>query len=461
VSSMTAGLACSSEGGSKDPEGGGGSSTQSGGPVGPGGAVPHNSTGTPPVSPSSANDYSWDGSWSPAPEDFPLDGLTDLDPTQAGLPPGHWGWDGDCSCAGNEGTAIYDNEFVAKGLDFEPLVDSEARLFGWRLVDTDGGTTELNHRGDAFDGSNGVDLFDLDFLQGTGPGDTTPGINLGEGPDLLRYQTGWSVDLRTGATDRGALFDNDLVILGSEDVLASNEYDIDGTTIHTGPGSDLVFVRNFGPAAIDLGNGGSGRTDTLDEADGDDLVVVAGNARDFRIFGGYGDDTFIWYVDEVLDDRFLGPSFYGGGGWGEAIWGDPGVDRLVLVVDPDTEIVHARGDHDDNPGSLLSFVYADYAPNVDAPTEQDAFARYNGLAEVGPGDAHTITLSYRSPDGRVFTQDSYITAVEQIQLGLGDGARVYSVDQVTGQLTEDDSLEPIAAAPDRAAFNELFDTFGR
>jgi hypothetical protein len=453
---LASGFACSHEGSAGDESGTGsaGSSTGSDGPME--GTAPHNSTGPTPGTPGAANEYSWDGSWSPTPGDFPLAGLTDPDPTQQGLPPGHWGWDGVCDCAGNEGTAIYDNEFVAKGLDFEPLLDSAGRHFGWRLIDTDGGTTELDHRGDAFDGSDGVDLFDLDVLQGTGPGENTPGINLGEGPDMLRYQTGWSADLRTGATDRGALFDNDLVILGSEEVLGANEYDIHGTTIHTGPGSDLVFVRNFGPAAIDLGNGASGRTDTLDEADGDDTAVVSGNARDFRIYGGYGNDTFIWYVDEVDDDRFLGPSFYGGGGWGEAVWGDPGTDRLVLVVEPDIEIVRVRGDHDDNPGSLLSFVYADYAPSIDAPTEDDEFARYYGLAEVGPGGEHTVTISYRSPDGRVFTQDSYITAVEEIQLGVGDSARVYVVDQVSGQLIEDPTLHPLAEVPERTAFDELF-----
>ncbi len=422
---------------------------------------PHNNTGLPPNTPEATNNYSWDGSWSPLPDEFPLAGLEDLDPTQAGLPPGRWGWDGDCSCASNEGTAIYDNEFVGKGLDFERLEDTGGRLFGWRLVDTDGGTTELNHRGDAFDGSNGVDIFDLDVLASTGPGENTPGINLGEGPDMLRYQTGQSVDMRTGAADRGALFDNDLVILGSETVLGRGEYDISGTTIHTGPGSDLVFVRNFGPAAIDLGNGASGRTDVIDEADGNDMVVLAGNMRDFRVFGGWGDDVFVWYVDEVIDDRFLGPSFYGGGGWGAAIWGDTGTDRLILAVDPATEIVHERGLHDDNPGSFLSFVYADYAPTEDPPTAADVFARYYGTVPIGPNDEHTVTLSYRSPDSAVFTQDFYATAIEEIQLGIGDDAVVYKVDQRTGNLTADATLLPLVALPSRSAFNKLFDDFGR
>lgn len=423
--------------------------------------MPFNSTGTPPSDVARANRYSWDGSWAPAASEFPLTGLLDADPTQSGLPPGRWGWDGVCSCAGNEGTAIYDNEFVAKGLDFERLSDDAARHFGWRLLDTDGGTSELNHRGDAFDGSRGVDLFDIDRLESTGPGTNTPGIHLGEGPDMLRYRVGQSVDLRTGATDRGALFDNDLVILGSESILAQNQYEIHGTTIHTGPGSDLVFARNFGPGAIDLGNGDSGRTDTLDPADGDDVAILSGNMRDFRVYGGHGDDVFVWYVDDVRDDRFLGPSFYGGGAWGNAIWNDEGTDRLILAVDPATTIVSQRSDHDDHPGSLLAFVYSDYAPTIDAPTADDPFARYYGSVEVGPRDEHTITLSYRSLDGIVFTQDFYTTSVEELQLGVSAVAKVYQIDQATGGLTLQTDGLAITSIPQRSDFNALFDTFGR
>jgi hypothetical protein len=223
----------------------------------------------------------------------------------------------------------------------------------------------------------------------------------------------------------------------------------------------LVFAQNFGPAAIDLGNGNSGRTDSLDRADGDDMAVLSGNMRDFRIFGGWGNDVFVWYVDEVLDDRFLGPNFYGGGAWGDAVWGDTGTDRLVLAVAPDTEVVHERGLHDNNPGSLLSFVYSDYAPTTDGPTVDDVFARYFGTAEIGPAGEHTITLSYRSPDSAVFTQDFYATAIEEIQLGTGSDAIVYTVDQTSGLLTPAVDLDPITAIPLRGDFNSLFDTFGR
>lgn len=405
------------------------------------------------------NEYSWDGSWTPT--TFPVPGL--LDETHSDLPPGKWGWDGSCNCPGDEGLAIYENEFVSKGIDFELLEDSDGELFGWRMVDTDGGGISLNHRGDNYDGTPGVDIFDLSLngeLAGTGPGDDTPGINLGPGPDMLRYGLGRSVDLRTGDALRGSDFDNDLVILGGEQVLGTNEYQIEGTTIHTGPGSDLVFARNFGPAAIDLGNGQSGRTDALDGTDGPDMAVLEGNMRDFRVYGGNGNDVFVWYVEEVNDDRWLGPSFFGGGGWGEALWADPGVDRLILVVDPSTEVVSTRGAHDNNPGSLMALIYDPYEVTVDGPTETDVFARYNGTAPIGPDGEHTVTLSYRSPDGSVFTHDFYATAVEELQLGVGTNARVYDIDSVSGAVTLSDKA-PLERIPARAAYNELFDTFAR
>jgi len=417
---------------------------------------PFHSTGLPPADPSFANAYSWDGSWNPAPSEFPIDGM--FDETHPTLPPGTWGWDNECDCPGDEGLAIYENEFVDRGVDFEALADGEGRVFGWRMISLDGSAVEMDHRADNWEGCPGVDIFDL------APGgdlSSTAGINPGEGPDMLRYATGASVDLRTGSDTRGALFDNDLVILGSDNVLPLNTYDISGTTVHTGPGSDLVFIRNFGPAAIDLGNGLAGRTDTTDLADGDDMVILQGNMRDFRVYGGYGNDVVVWYVDEVLDDRWLGPNFFGGGGWGDAIFGDPGTDRLILVIPQDTEIVTARADHDDHPGTFLAFIYADYAESIDTPTADDVHARYYGIAPPGPAGEKTLTLSYRSADGAVFTHDFYMTAFEELQLGAGGDAVVCRVDDVEGTVTPDATLAPMTDIPQRSAFNELFDTFAR
>jgi hypothetical protein len=410
---------------------------------------------------SEPNEYSWDGSWKPSPDSFPIQGM--LDETHSQLPPGKWGWDGSCNCPGDEGLAIYNNEFVEKGLDFKKLADTESRHFGWRLIGTNQAPMSLNHRGDNYEGTPGVDLFDLGSngqLQGTGPSDTSPGINLGDGPDMLRYGLGWSVDMRVGDELRGSAQDNDLVILGTNKVLETNEYDIKGTTIHTGPGSDLVFVRNFGPAAIDLGNGKSGRTDALDPGDGADMVVLEGNMRDFRIYGGSGNDTFVWYVEQVRDSNWLGPNFFGGGGWGDALWKENGKDRLILVVDPNTEIFFERGLHDKQPGSLLSMVYDPYNPTIDKPTENDPFARYYGTAPEGPHGERTITLSFRSKDGTVFTHDFYTTSVELIQLGLGDKARVFDVNQSTGELVPSQE-SPILEVPARSHFEEIFQKFGR
>ncbi|MBN2527707.1 MAG: hypothetical protein JXR76_15050 [Deltaproteobacteria bacterium] len=422
----------------------------------------HRQTGLPPVDDSWANVYSWDGSWSPSSAKFPLKGM--FDETHAMLPPGKWGWDGACDCPGDEGLAVYNNEFVAKGLDFEALVDDASHQFGWRLIGTNDAPMTLDHRGDNYVGTPWVDIIDLGGvgeLASTGPGDTSPGMNLCDGPDMLRYGIGRSVDMRTGSDTRGALFDNDLVILGTERIPVLNEYDVEGTTIHTGPGSDLVFARNFGPAAIDLGNGLSGRTDTTDTADGDDIEVLQGNMRDFRVYGGYGNDIIVWYVDEVNDDRWLGPNFFGGGGFGDAIWEYPGSDRLILAVDLATQVVSSRSEHDNNPGSFLAFIYSDYAAAVDAPMAGEPYAQYYGTAPVGPDGEHTLTLSYRSADGTVFTHDFYATGIEIIQLGIDDDAAVYEVDQVAGALQRSNTIPPFTAIPNRDAFNRLFDRFAR
>jgi len=425
-------------------------------------AAPDRSVSPPDKKPpaSGPNAYSWDGSWKPT--QFPIKGL--LDETHKHLPPGKWGWDNSCNCPGDKGLAIYKNEFFNKDLDFRKLLDASGRHFGWRLISRSGKSIQLNHRGDHYDGTVGVDIFDLTLqgqLNGTGPSSKSNGINLGDGPDMLRYAKGWSVDLRTGSDTRGSRQDNDLVILGSEANLPMNQYDIKGTTIHTGPGADLVFARNFGPAAIDLGNGAAGRTDTVDKTDGNDIVVLQGNMRDFRVYGGYGSDTFIWYVDEVKENRWLGPNFFGGGGWGKALWDDNGKDRLILAIPPKTEVVSSRSKHDNNPGSLLIFVYSNYKSKVDAPTAKDAYARYYGTAPVGPKGEHTLTVSYRSQDKKVFTHDFYITSVEELQLGTGSDARVYRLDSKTGKATLDPTLKPFTNIPKRSTYNKLFDTFAK
>ena len=61
----------------------------------------------------------------------------------------------------------------------------------------------------------------------------------------------------------------------------------------------------------------------------------------------------------------------------------------------------------------------------------------------------------------MFTHDFYATSIEELQLGVGANAIVYSADQATGTLTANPDLERVTELPDRGAFNELVDTFGR
>ncbi len=49
----------------------------------------------------------------------------------------------------------------------------------------------------------------------------------------------------------------------------------------------------------------------------------------------------------------------------------------------------------------------------------------------------------------------------KLQLGVGTDAIVYTVDSATGAITADASLEPHTELPDRVAFNQLMDEFGR
>jgi hypothetical protein len=105
-------------------------------------------------------------------------------------------------------------------------------------------------------------------------------------------------------------------------------------------------------------------------------------------------------------------------------------------------------------------VYEPYESSIDGPTEADVYARYYGVAPEGPGGEHTITLSFRSSDGKVFTHDFYATSVEEIQLGLGNEAKLYDLDPMTGELSPS-SGKVMTEVPGRAHYEELFDSFAR
>lgn len=383
------------------------------------------------------NEYAWDGSWSPAPGDFPLSGLLDDeyhdghadgqgDPTPI-LPPGEWDWDD-----GNDDLANWRN-FRDNIGSFEPLSDGAEHQFGWRLVGT---ASDIDYSGPAeyFEGSSGTDLLDL------GPGGQLHSYGAGQladGPDELVFDRSWSLDFRTGSTSTGAARDNDLVIAGC----GSNpdgSFDIETTSVHTGPGSDWVFIRDWSRAGVDLGNGDDGNTSVLDPSDGDDLVVVRGNAHDFRVMGGSGDDVAVWYVDEhVQTQQWLGPNFFGGGGWSDAVWADDGTDRLVLVVPTDTIIV----EQPPTPVGALLILATDGQLVDDAPTAGDPYAHYCVECGTSPTGRKTVILEYRSADDAVFTGYFFVTAFEVLQLGVGSGATVYEIDDVAGSLSERSDLE--------------------
>ncbi len=417
-------------------------STDGGGTdAGPGGDASPPPPPPPAMGFPEGNEWSWDGSWTPSGGDFPLDGLFDdeygdgHDDTPI-LPPGEWDWDD-----ANDDLANWRNFSMNLGT-FDPLLDSMDRQYGWRFV---GLEASSDYAGPAsyFEGSSGVDYMDL------GPAGSIHSFgdgNLAGGPDVLIFDESYSLDFRTGTTADGGDRDDDLVIAGCSPN-PDGGFDIATTTIHTGPGHDWVFVRDVERAAIDLGNGDGGRTDTIDISDGNDMVVLRGNTLDFRVYGGAGDDVFVWHVDEnVQTSTWLGPNFFGGGGWGDALFSeDGGVDRLVLDIPTDTEMVTSPS----TPTGGLLVQSHDGELVIDEPTVDDEYARYCVDCGTGPGGEKTIIVEYNSADGMIETGYFFLTGVDELQVGMGEGARVYALDQVSGTATliEDAELTEAIVPP--------------
>lgn len=386
------------------------------------------------------NEYSWDGSWTPSSSEFPLSGL--VDERYPRLPPGRWDWNE------AQGDLANHRSFERRIGRFEPLSDRGSRQFGWNLVTSAAQGASYSGPAAWFQGSSGAELIRLV------PGGGLHGFSgdLGDGPDVLVFEKASAVDFRTGSSLTGARRDNDLVIGGCVPN-ATRSYDITASTIHTGPGRDWVFVRDMERAAIDAGNGQGGNTSAIDPADANDLVVFRGTMRDFRFFGGRGDDVAVWYVDEGLEagQGWLGPNFFGGGGAGEALWGDAGTDRLVLVVPPDTRIT---GKGATPAGALMVRIDPDYPqqPDWDRPTLGDPNAKYCIRCGTGPGGRKTVTMEYRSASGHVFTAHFYVTAFEELQLGVGPGARIFRIDDDEGKLVEDRAARPFTPPTPPAAY---------
>ncbi len=410
------------------------------------------------------NAYSWDGSWEPTSDDFPIDGLYDEiyfdGHTVEGeaspiLPPGKWDWNITSLLANWRG-------FSNSVGDFDLLVDFSNQEFGWRLNRNVITGVDVTSHLELFYGSPGTDIIDLG-LQGSFSSAGNPmygdPVNFGDGPDMLRFRHSHSAAVRTGSSATGHQHDNDLVIIGSAEVLNPGVYDIMTTSIHTGPGNDLIFVNNWERAAIDAGNGNDGRTDALDTYDGTDIVVIGGNARDFRVFGGNGGDLFVWHVDEVNQqpNTWLGPNFFGGGAWGNALWSDTGIDRLVLGIPSNTRIVTSPGDVEQ--GTLLVMIGHNYETVIDDPTTHDETARYYITAPPGPDGQKTMTLQYISISGHVNTAYFYITDIEELQIGVGNDARVFQLDDVEGTATLNATIDAITNIPSRNSFTILMDSF--
>lgn len=411
--------------------------------------------------PTAANTYSWDGSWKPVDAALPPEGLFDSvysDGHLIGgvaspiLPPGRWDWD----CAGNACLLGAYRSFMKKIGTFEPLVDAQARNFGWRLVVT--GTLDAGV--DIFYGSPGTEVVDCGVDGGIA---STGGFQLGDGPDMIRYGTCSASSWRTGSSETGHAHDDDLVIAGADEPSPAGEFDVRTSTVHTGPGRDLVFMNNIQRAAVDLGNGADGRTDSLDPDDGGDLLVLGGNYYDVRVFGGNGDDVFIWRVDEISPTatNSVPGNFFGGGGWDPGVW-DEGVDRLVLDIPAQTPLSHKQPDADIEPGTVTLDLFDQYPeqPVADTAQQDNVYTRYYVHAGVGPQGQKTLTLRYRAPDDHVRVL-VMLTAIEELQIGIGDDAKVYEIDQTTGETTLSDTRAPIAEVPSRAKYVSLIESFGR
>ena len=384
-----------------------------------------------------ANEWSWNGRWTPS---FPLSGLRDSEYNE--LPPGEWDYRDE-----NDDKANWRN-FMTNVGTWNVRVDSNGNEYGWDLVGNVPDAVDYTGGALYFEGSPGADWID------TGAGGYIHSWDAGTtagGPDVLIFNRANTLDFRTGSSLDEYENDDDLVIAGCDGSDPGGNTDINTMTIHTGPGNDWAFMRDWERSAIDLGNGEGGLTHVLDPLDGNDLAVVRGTAWDFRVYGGEGDDVFVWYADEVVQEgpapMWLGPNFFGGGGQGDALW-DQGTDRFVLAVPSDTTLVTATPTP---PGSL--FVRAGSGELIqDAPTADDLRTYYCVECGVGPGGRKTAILEYHKADGSVFTGFFYLTGIEEVQVGVGDGATVYALDDVNGTLTPMPNAEPFDPPTPPASF---------
>jgi hypothetical protein len=115
-----------------------------------------------------------------------------------------------------------------------------------------------------------------------------------------------------------------------------------------------------------------------------------------------------------------------------------------MVVPPETTISDKTPTP---PGGLLVRILADYDDAIwwDEPVYEDLYARYCITCGTGAGGRKTVTLEYKAKDGPVFTGYFWVTAFEELQLGLGPSALVFRIDDVNGKLLPAPDLQPIDA----------------
>lgn len=398
--------------------------------------------------PSKKNLYSWDGNWNPTAASFPLTGLFDNEyfdghamsngSVSPILPPGIWDWNDQ-----NNDLANWKNFSSSVGT-FEALKDSNGQQYGWRLIGKTPGA--VDYSGLYFQGSSGADILNLGAK---GDVSSFGGIksdgriegSLGDGPDVLVFDTGHTFDIRTGSSLEGSKNgnDNDLVIAGCA-ARPDGSFGIRSASIHTGPGSDLVFVKNMRQAGVDAGDGDGGKSGVLDPKDGNDVVIFRGNMADFRFTGGAGDDVAVWYPDDVKQtDQWLGPSFFGGSSAGSGLW-DGGSDRLVLALPVNTPIIDKTPTP--NGSLMIKFITESDDYVLDGPTKQNPYAQYCITCGVGPGGKKGLVFEYNSANGKVHSGYFWVTDMEELQIGVGADAKVYKLDNVNAKANLDASLKP-------------------
>jgi len=99
-------------------------------------------------------------------------------------------------------------------------------------------------------------------------------------------------------------------------------------------------------------------------------------------------------------------------------------------------------------------------PVADTAQQDNVYTRYYVYAGIGPQGQKTLTLRYCSASDHVRVL-VMLTAIEELQIGVGDDAQVYEIDQTTGETIRSDNRAPITDVPSRAKYVSLIESFGK